>query len=68
MKKFENLLVEKRAVPEGTTFEWYFGWDEGLDGHYETREGECTFPDGTKHHVGAERCCFNDYNTAWLID
>lgn len=69
MENFEKKLVETRSLPEGTTFEWYPFWEETFDGRYERREGEAHLPDGTKHHVCAERSCFDSYSdSAWLVD
>ena len=69
MENFEHILVNTGRVPEGTTFEWYSGWDETFDGRSETRDGEAHFPDGSIHHIRAERGCFDSHSdTAWLVD
>lgn len=54
MEKFENVLVEKKLVPEGTTFlwdRWYEHWPKGT---VETCCGTATFPAGEQHAVVAE--------------
>ena len=69
MEKFENQLISSGRAPKGTTFVWFYGWNETFDGRSETREGEATFPDGSVHKVCAEHGCFDSHSdTAWLVD